>query len=209
MCIAYQKDAKTVPYQHELLSVELTADYWIYCKFQQWALDYVHKPWITLSYRGCLYQKLDHTCSICVSNDTVSLMLKIWRFFFMLLFASCRTNMSGSSYLHLLSSTTNMSTTTVACDPSFPIFRAVSIIVKSAPSEHMEHKWSTSARLGMNRSLLLLCARNSDCLHWTSSCNWNATSIEPPVLLLWGSCSFVPDFCTHQRQSGIFFHTTC
>ena len=143
MCIAYQKDAKTVPYQHELLSLELTEDYWIYCKFQQWALDYVHKPWITLSYRGCLYQKLDHTCSICVSNDTVSLMLMIWRFFFMLLFASSRTNMSGSSYLHLLSSTTNMSTTTVPCDPSFPIFTAVSIIVKSAPSEHMEHKCKT------------------------------------------------------------------
>lgn len=143
------------------------------------------------------------------SNDTVSLMLMVWRFFFMLLFASCRTNMSGSSYLHLLSNTTNMSTTTVACDPSFPIFRAVSIIVKSAPPEHMERKWSTSPRLRMNRSLLLLWARNSDCLHWTSFYNWNTTSIEPPVLLLWGSCSFVPDFYTHQRRSGILFHTTC
>ena len=90
------------------------------------------------------------------SNDAVSLMLIIWRLFFVLLFASCRTDMCASSCFHLLNNMTKMSessATTVACDASFAIFRAVLTIVKSAFPGQIVNCWpcSWSTRFGMNR----------------------------------------------------------
>ena len=83
---------------------------WIYHKFQQWAADYIQKLSLT---RSCC----DYVVENCIiptpslnesklsiatlsSNDTTSLMLMIWRLFFMLQFSLCQICMSASSCFH-------------------------------------------------------------------------------------------------------------